>query len=162
MAQSFEAIEIFNGALRDFNCQLGINGTPTSLSLSVVSETEDDSVNISSRQIERIEIGEFEFNGIVQSWDRSVQDTKGKNIYTVKMSDFKPVLNAVQVIINSALNQTTRVSFTNPNELDRTTTPQNYGNNVVGIEPDKTTELREGIPWTKIAQRIHNETFKYG
>lgn len=162
MAQSFEQIELFNGLVQNFSCQLGLNSTPTSLSLNVVSDDDDNKINIATRQIERVEIGEFTFNGIVQSWDRSVQDLKGNGIYTIKMTDFKPVLNACQVIINSAFQQITRVSFNNPNELDRTTTPRNYGNNVVPVEADKTTELNEGIPWTKIAQRIQNESFRYG
>lgn len=162
MSQSFDGIEIFGGTVQSMNCQLGLNSTPTSLSLTVVADNDDNELNIATRQIEKIELGSFEFNGIVQSWDRSVQDIKGNGVYNIKMTDFKVVLNAVQVIINSAFEQVTRVSFTNPNQLVRTTTPRNYGNNVIAIEADKTTEINEGIPWTKIAQRIQNGTFRYG
>lgn len=146
--QSYNSYHLFGGLVRNINTTLGINQNPTVVTISVVKDR--DSIIVANRQLVHIQLGAFDFRGIVQSWSQAKEDITGKDIYQIRITDTKTVLNAASVIIGSSFNNNNR------------TVSESYGDNVISILPENASQIVDGISFTKIKTAIESYVIKYG
>lgn len=147
MSQSITGYNLFGGKVRSINASLGINQNSTVVTTTIIKDTGN--ISVSNRQIVDINIGAFNFRGIVQSWTESKTDIAGTGTFQIRITDTKPVLNATQVIIGSSFN-------------NAKTSAYNYGDNVISINPQNSSQLNDGIPFSIIKTFVENITIKYG
>lgn len=141
MSQNIQvAYSLFGGSVVSLNAQFGINSTPSTVVVDIVSDV--GILNIQTRGFVEFAIGSFDFKGIVQSWDRAEIDLAGTGVYQIKLTDTKPVLEAAQVVVGSAF-------------ID-------YGRNIISVRPTTSKQIIEGIPFSLIKQKIELSTLKYG
>jgi len=146
-AQQISGYELFGGRVRSLNASLGINQSPTTVTVDIVKD--DNPISVSNRQITDISIGAFDFRGIVQSWSQAKIDINGTGVYQVRLTDTKPVLNAAQVIIGSAFDSTKTTSY-------------DYGDNVIPVTFESATQISNGVPFSTIQTVIENASIRYG
>lgn len=140
---------LFSGRIRSLNVQLGLNQNPTVVTTDVIAE-KNETLSITLRDFVNISIGSFDFNGIVQGWDQAKIDVAGTGVYQARITDCKPVLEATQVIIGSSF-------------LDRnSSSPFDYGDNIISITPSNSTQIIDGINFSRIKTFIESASLRYG
>jgi len=150
MSQNIQvAYSLLGGYATNLNVQFGINANPTTVTVDVIAES-GQTLNIKTREFVSLKIGAFDFKGIVQSWDKSEIDLAGTGVYQVRLTDTKPVLEAAQVIIGS------------PFKERSSSIPFDYGKNIITITPSNSTQITDGINFSRIKQFIQSVTLKYG
>lgn len=147
MSSEVEIYSLFGGSVRSINSSLGINQNPTVVTITVVQD--GGNISVSNREVVDISLGKFQFRGIVQSWSQIKTDISGKNVYQIRLTDTKPVLNATQVIIGSSFNSNHTRAF-------------DYGDNVIPIIFDTVSEIADGVPFSSIKTAVESSTIKYG
>jgi len=139
---------IFGCYLRSFGAQFGWNQNPTTYNMSVV---EDESHHFTlaglprqgMRHIEHIQIGSLDFYGLIQMWDNQIINVAGSGVYSVRMTDMRPAMDCVQVVVQSP-------------------TGVNLGENVVLVQPETNEDLVGGVKYSTIKNRIESVIYKYG
>ena len=144
---TIEAYSLFGATVKSLNSTLGINQSPTVVTVSVIEDRR--SISISNREVVDISVGEFQFRGVVQSWSKVKVDIAGKNIYQVRITDTKPVLDSAQVVIGSAFNDDHTQAF-------------DYGDNVMSVVFASVSEIADGVSYSAIKTVIESSTIKYG
>jgi len=138
---------LFGGVIKSISTSLGINQNPTVVTTTVVDDGAG--ISVSNRQLIHISIGALDFRGIVQSWSKSVIDMAGTGVYTIRITDTKPVLDSAQVIIGSSFN-------------DDRTQAHSYGDNVIPVVFQTASQKNDGIPISVIQTAVENAQIKYG
>jgi len=152
MSQNIQvAYSLFGGIdhVSTLNVQFGINETPTTVTADIITEP-GQLLFIRTRDFIPLKIGAFDFKGIVQSWDKAEIDLAGSGVYQIRLTDAKPVLEAAQVIIGASFQD--RHSFI----------PFNYGNNIISVTPLNSTQITDGINFSRIKQFVEIATLSYG
>jgi len=144
---SVETYSLFGAKVKSLNSTLGINQSPTVVTVSVIED--GSSISISNREVVDISVGELQFRGVVQSWSKVKVDIAGKNIYQVRITDTKPVLGSAQVIIGSSFNDDHTQAF-------------NYGDNVMSVAFASVSEIADGVSYSAIKTVVESSTIKYG
>ena len=147
MSVSIESYSLFGGVVRNINADLGINSTSTVVTATIVRD--GSTVSITNRRPVDISIGAFSFRGVVQSWSETKVSMDGTGVYQVRITDTKPVLNAAQVIIGSSFD-------------DNQASAYDYGDNVISISPQNSSQISDGIPFSRIQNVVESATLKYG
>lgn len=138
---------LFGGLVRNINSSLGINQNPSVITVSVVED--GGNVVVANRDVVDISIGKFQFRGVVQSWSHVKVDVSGKNIYKIRLTDTKPVLNAAQIIIGSSFNDIHTQAF-------------DYGDNVIPVIFATVSEIADGVRFGSLKTAVESSTIKYG
>ena len=152
MSQNIQvAYSLFGGIdhVSTLNVQFGINETPTTVTADIITEPGQE-LFIRTRDFIPLKVGAFDFKGIVQSWDKAEIDLAGSGVYQIRLTDTKPVLEAIQIIIGASFQD--RHSFI----------PFNYGNNIVAVTPLNSTQITDGINFSRIKQFVESATLSYG
>jgi len=138
---------LFGGPLQSINVALGINQNPTVITTTVIRDGSP--IVVANRQLVNISIGALQFRGIVQSWDEAKTDIAGTGVYQVRLTDTKPVLNAAQVIIGSSFDDTKTQAY-------------DYGDNVIPIIFQTSSQMSDGIPFSVIMDSVEDAEIRYG
>ncbi len=144
---------LFGGLVRSINSNLGINQNSTVFTVSIVKD--DGNIEVTNRQSVHISIGALDFRGIVQSWSHAKKDITGEDVYQIRITDTKPVLNSAQVIIGSSFEDDSNLTV-------EMTQPEDYGDNTISILPGNPSEITNGIPFNRIQTAVENSIVKYG
>lgn len=128
--------------MKTLNSKLGLNSVPTQVSLKLVEDPAlgdrfrlKDKPDRGIRTITQVNFGGLSLYGFVQSWNESVVDLAGTGVYDVRVTDTRPVLDAIQVFLNGSM----RVD---------------YGENTANVWPENADDITFGVRWSRIVDYV--------
>lgn len=150
MADTVVLETLFGCVVRDLTAQFGINQNPTVLTATAV---RDDTVGQEfslatlpkhgARHLERVRFGKLDMWGIIQSWDEQKVNVAGTGVYTVRLTDTKPVLDCVEVLLGAPYDLT-------------------LGENIIGVVPEMVDDNDSGIRYSLIKAAVESRVIAYG
>ncbi len=137
-----QQISFLGGVVRDVTAQFGLNSNATVFTITVVKEGGGH-LSVSPRQPVNFSLGALNIHGYVQSWDEQKVNIAGTGVYSVRVTDSRPALECVQVLLQAPTNG-------------------QAGKNVVTIHPQLVDDLEMGILYKDVVRSIEASRFSYG
>lgn len=136
---------LFGCSVTNINGSFGLNQNPTVYTITVVQEPGQTFTLQAgdTRDIASIELGELNIKGIIQSWEKKEIDLKGKNVFTIRVSDTKPILDAAKIFMNPSTNV-------------------NLGTNVIAVQNLLAKDIIEGARFSTVVSAIEAKTIFFG
>lgn len=148
MSESYNTINLFGCSVVSANAQFGLNQNPTIFTVKVAKDTLNNQIfslpRGSTRSLVDLSLGSLSIRGIVQSVEEQTINISGSGVFTIKITDTKPVLDAAQVFLNASSNSV------------------NLGENIISITPEVDSDFERGLRFAYIKTYIENATIKYG
>ncbi len=145
MAETYSGLTLFGCSVRSITSQIGINQTPTVVTVIVVQDSNQSfDIGRGVGSFKSVVVGSFTFRGIVQSYSQAEVDVGGRDIFTVKLTDPKVAFAAAQVVF-----------AVRPDGV-------NFGTNVIVVEPNLEQQLKRGIPLSQVISAVDGKSISYG
>jgi len=155
---------VFGCSFKNITAQMGFDDQPIVFTLTIVEE-ENQSFTLKDQDVrsaQRITFGALDMIGIVQAWEESTIDPQGTGIYTVKLTDCRTVLDAVQVFLSPGTNWQTN-NFSRQNPEGSVGDPVDYGINVIAVPTcARSSNTNYGVPMQYVKESIESATVYYG
>ena len=101
---------LFGCTVRSINVELGLDNKASSLTVVVVREEDQEFIfqqdvtpGKGTKSLSVINVGAFEFLGVVESWQETLTSPQGSGIFEIKLTDGRAILRDSNLIVSSRI-----------------------------------------------------------
>jgi len=156
---------LFGCSVKSITFDQGVGNQSSTMIVTVVQEEGQaftipkmNTPTLGIHSLTFIKFGSLEFNGVIESWEQTIVDISGKDIFVIRMTDVRQILATKEVVL--ALNDVT--------QFEDTPEGEEFLRSIITVFPEEPntggvkTGFDNGVRYSKIREKLEESDILFG